>query len=99
VFDRRWRFPESFDVGDVTVPDAMRVPNVTVTASGVEQLLIGLRARHYTAWSEGKPADGFHLYIAGGQIHAWTGDAMDPRHRAIREAAAAALRAFDGAAT
>lgn len=103
MFDRRWKFPESFDVGDVSTvaldsrdkPITRIMPAVTCTASGDEQLLIGLRARHYTAWSDGEPIDGFHLYIADGTLHAWTGDALDPRRIDIRRAAVASFSASE----
>ena len=91
MVDRRWEFPESFDVGDFAPPIFTLIPAVTCTASGEEQVLIGLRARHYTAWSEGQPVDGFHLYIADGQICPWKSNTMCIRRHTIRDAAAAAL--------
>ncbi len=73
-------FPASFAVGDVTA-----------IASGGEVVLLGLRARHYTAWSNGVPIDGFHLYIADNLFHAWKADTLCPRRHAVRQAAAGTL--------
>lgn len=99
MFDRRWKFPESFDVGDVLMPigEPVVVPAVTCTASGGEQLLIGLRARRYVAWSGGEPVDGFHIYIVDeGTLCPWKGNTMCLRRHTIRDAAVAALSASGG---